>query len=162
MIEQPKGLEREPTLSTVEKESEHKPTFKKDDLDILVRRYGSFDVGIQNFKSRETPSKLRLVTIENFPTTPRSGDNQAIWGNILESLPGGEIDFETFKSTVQDVVNTLFEDQKVDIKFPDDPYFSYAIQSVVEDSLEPAKKAGKDVSEGVRKIFGYQKFQFYE
>jgi|GEM_PF-6858850 len=162
MIEQPKNIEGASISPSVEIESEPKPTFTKDDLHILANRYGSFDVGFQNFRSYKTPSELRLVTIENFPTAPGSGDNQGIWGNIFESLPNGEIDYGTFKSTVQDVVSTLFEGKKADVKFPNDQHFSYAIQCMVEDSLEPAKKAGEEVSEDVRKIFGYQRHQFYE
>lgn len=55
-------------INSPEQKTELAPCFQAKSLAILVESYGSFDVGIQNFKAHNTPVELKLATIEGFST----------------------------------------------------------------------------------------------
>ena len=156
MSEQSSGFGEIPKISPAEKELEHKATFKKDSLCILVKSHKSIEVGIQNFDNSKMPTELRLATVENPSFDPSAGENRAIWDNILESLPEENISFEQFRDAMKETLETLFEG-KAKASFPNEQYISYAIMCMNRDSLEPARNAGDDILQGVGRIFGFRK-----
>jgi len=167
MQETPTPSQENTEGSNIESEPEINPTIKKDDLSILVSKHGSFDIGIENLDAFNTPNSLRIFTIqhEDFPTPEAEFSNQSVWENIKLSLPDDGVDLKTFKSTVEEVVNTLFanEDQNIEVRFAsDNPHFPYAVKCMAENSLEPAKTAGEDVAKSVKNIFGFNHSQFGE
>lgn len=131
------------------------PTFSKKNLGkVDSQKHMRTKVGFLRYGSHETPDGLVFAEIE-----VNSSDFHNLWDSIKEALPEEGINFATFKRAVLENVDFFLGEGKV--TFPEDnKYFAYAIKCMVEDSLEPAKQAGEDVAEAVRKIFGYNKAQW--
>jgi len=167
MQETPTPSQENTEGSSVESGPEINPTIEKNDLSILVSKHGSVDIGIKNLDAFNTPSSLRIFTIqhEDFPAPEAEFSNQSVWENIKLSLPDDEVNLKTFKNTVEEVVNMLFADesQNIEVSFAsDNPHFPYAVKCMAEDSLGPAKTAGEDVAKSVKSIFGFNNAQFWE
>lgn len=154
MNEIPKPINLETANEAVEKGLET-PTFSKNDLGkVDSQSHMNTKVGFKRYGSHDTPDELVFAEIKI-----NSRDFHNLWDSIKEALPEEGIDFATFKKVVAENVEFFLGEDKV--TFPEDnKYLAYAIKCMVEDSLEPAKNAGDDVAEAVRKIFHYTPAQW--